>query len=77
MGGMGDIGGGCWVTFSVDHSVSGDRRQRFSAFDAVAARRGRKSVTIAFPRGVAVRRVGANRVSLTVGRRQRIRIRWT
>ena len=33
MGGTGDIGGGCVVSFAVDAEAKGDRKRRWSAFD--------------------------------------------
>ncbi len=76
MAGWGDIGGGCTVKFTVDHIRKGDKLQRWSAYDGAAARRGRKNLTITFPRGVR-RQVRGNRVTLTLrGRKKKIRIRW-
>ncbi len=76
MAGWGDIGGGCTVKFTVDHIRKGDRLQKWSAYDGAAARRGRKNLTITFPRGVR-RRVRGNRVSVTLRGAKKVRIRWS
>jgi len=50
MGGMGDIGGGCWVYFEVDKKVSKDRGQLISAVDIPGAKSKKpKQVAITYP----------------------------
>jgi len=46
MGGTGDIGGGCVVSFAVDAESKGDRKRRWSAFDKYAQKQANKTKTV-------------------------------
>ncbi len=79
MGGMGDIGGGCWIAFQVDMENLTDKKQRISAYDFPGAQTNRpKRVTITFPSAPVS--VGApappHTYRVTLGANQKIHVEW-
>lgn len=68
MGGTGDIGGGCVVSFAVDAEAKGDRKRRWSAFDKHAEKQPNqtKIVTITVPQQLGAPRQVGNSYVYTV-----------
>lgn len=73
MGGMGDIGGGCWVCFQVDLEKKDDRKQVISAVDVPGAKEKKvKQVTIVYP----VKGGGTQTLNVDLDPGQMIHIEW-
>lgn len=79
MGGMGDIGGGCWIEFDLDEIRIGDRRKHVEDIDRPGWSTGSpKRVFVTFPH--APRLVSAQgstrRYRIVLARDRRIGVDW-